>query len=78
MLLLQIILNEKKIYNLALINWYDFKYNSKNLKYKFNCPYLKRTDQFTLISIEAVDNVVHVVKRFCKQNTYFVNYYLFE
>ena len=72
------VIKEVNTYNLAFVNWYDFKYNEPNLKYKFNCPYLKRTNEFTLIPIEAIDNIIHIVKRFCRQNAYFVNYYLFE
>ncbi|RGB38455.1 hypothetical protein C1646_755712 [Rhizophagus diaphanus] len=77
-LLLQIVIKESNVYNLAFVNWYDFKYNQQNLKYKFNYPYLKRTDDFALIPIEAIDGIVHIVKRYCKENAYFVNYHLFE
>jgi len=72
-----VVINEASAYDLAFVNWYDFRYSEQNLKYKFNCPYLKRTNDFTLIPIEAIDNIVHVVKRFCRQNAYFVNYHLF-
>ncbi|GES88238.1 hypothetical protein GLOIN_2v1488560 [Rhizophagus clarus] len=77
LLLLQIVIKEINIYNLAFVNWYDFKYNQQHLKYKFNCPYLKRINDFTLIPIESIDDTVHIVKRYCRENAYFVNYHLF-
>jgi hypothetical protein len=73
LLLLQVVIKEMNKYDFALVNWYDFK----NSKHKFSCPYLERTDNFTLIPIETIDNIVHIVKRFCRQNAYFVNCYLF-
>jgi len=69
-----VVLKEVNIYDLAFINWYDFK---QNYKYKFNCPYLKRTNNFMLIPIGEIDNIVHVIKRYCRENAYFVNCHLF-
>jgi len=71
LLLLRIVI--KHLYDLAFVNWYDFQLN----RYKFNYPYLKRTNKFMLIPIEEIDNIVHIVKHFCSQNSYFVNYHLF-
>lgn len=61
--------------NLALIQWYDFKY--KRYPYIYGCPHLKLKELYNLIAIEAIRGIVHIVSRFGKENEYFVNKYIF-
>ena len=62
-------------HNLALIQWYDFKSNRN--PYYHRCPWLKLTELFNAIDIEAIRNQVHVISRFDKTNEYLVNKYIF-
>jgi hypothetical protein len=61
--------------NLALIQWYDFKYQS--LPYVYGCPLLELTEIYNIIDIEAIQDIVHIVPRFDKRNEYFVNKFIF-
>jgi hypothetical protein len=60
--------------NLALIQWYDFV----NLKQPclYECPLLKRLQEFLFIPIESIKEVVHIIPRFDKENQYFVNKFI--
>ena len=60
--------------NLALVQWYNFKF--KKNSYLYNCPLLKLDELYHLISIETIDNIVHIISRFDKDNEYFVNKYI--
>ena len=60
--------------NLALVQWYNFKF--KNNSYLYNCPLLKLDELYDLIPIETIDNIVHIIPRFDKNNEYFVNKYI--
>ena len=42
----------------------------------YNCPLLKLV-LYNFITIETIDDVVHIIPRFEKNNEYFVNKYLF-
>ena len=66
---------ESLTHNLALIRWYDFKFD-RNLYY-YKCPLFKLTELFNVIDIEAIRNQVHVIPRFDKTNEYLVNKYIF-
>ena len=67
--------SNKKILNLALIQWYDFK--SKKNPYYYGCSRLQLTELFNIIDIEAIKNQVHIIPRFDKTNDYLVNKYIF-
>lgn len=56
------------------MQWYDFK---KKTPYVYGCPLLKLVDIFNFIKIEAIEDIVHIIPRFDKDNEYFVNKYLF-
>jgi hypothetical protein len=64
-------------YDLALVQWYDFKYQAKNRLFKYDCPHLKLVEMFTLIAIESIIELVHIIPRFGKENEYLVNKFLF-
>ena len=61
--------------NLALIQWYDFKYQS--YPYLHGCPLLELTEIYNFIDIETTQNIVHIVPRFDIRNEYFVNKFIF-
>jgi hypothetical protein len=61
--------------NLALVQWYDFKY--KRHPYLYGCPHLKLEELCNFVTIESIEGVVHIVPRFDKKNEYFVNKYIF-
>ena len=58
-----------------MIQWYDFKL--ANNPYLYGCPRLKMTEFYNLIEIEAIENNVHIIPRFEKNNDYLVNRFLF-
>ena len=64
-------------YDFALIQWYDFKYQAKNRLFKHDCLHLKLIEMFTLIAIESIIELVHIIPRFGKDNEYLVNKFLF-
>jgi len=61
--------------NLALIQWYDFKFQTR--PYMYGYPHIKLKKLYNFVVIEAIQNVVHIVPRFGKTNEYFVNKYIF-
>jgi hypothetical protein len=69
--------NEKKEYEFALVQWYDFKYQAKNRLFKYECPHLKLIEMFTLVAIDSIIEPVHIISRFGKKNEYLVNTFLF-
>ena len=65
-------------FNLALVQWYDFRYkNDIQRLYKYGCPLLQITDMYNVIPIESIIELVQVIQRAEKQNEYFVNIYMF-
>ncbi|KAF0457167.1 zn-finger domain-containing protein [Gigaspora margarita] len=66
---------EAKIFNLALIQWYDFK--SKKTLFYYRCSRLQLTKIYNIINIEAIKDNVHIISRFDKNNNYLVNKYIF-
>ncbi len=65
-------------FNLALVQWYDFRYkNDIQHSYKYSCPLLQITDMYNVIPIESIIELVQVIQRAEKQNEYFVNIYMF-
>ena len=57
--------------NLALIQWYDFK--SQTRPYMYGCPHIKLNN---FVVIEAIQDTVLIVSRFDKTNEYFVNKFI--
>ena len=53
-----------KTFDLALVQWYDYKNNSKPDKYEF-------------IPVESGVEPVHIIQRFIKNDEYFVNNFMF-
>jgi hypothetical protein len=62
--------------HLALVQWYNFI--SPENPFLYECPLLKKTNKFNLIEIEAINDTIHIIPRFGKNNTEFlVNKFLF-
>jgi hypothetical protein len=74
LLMVKIEIEQKPSLNLALVQWYDFKFQKNS--YLYYCPLLKLVELYNLISIETIDNIVHIIPRFDKNNEYFVNKYI--
>ncbi|GES94792.1 kinase-like domain-containing protein [Rhizophagus clarus] len=66
-----------KIQELALISWYDFKYNNLNQLFKYDCPFMKVISMFIVISVDSIVQPVHVILRFGRTNEYFINMFIF-
>jgi hypothetical protein len=65
----------KDLLQLALVQWYDFKL--KRTPYKYECAYIKLTDIYNIVEIEAIHDIVHVIPRFGKKNEYLINKFIF-
>ena len=65
-------------FDLALVQWYDFRYknNSRQL-YKYNCPLLQITNMYNIVPVESVIELVQIIQRAEQENEYFVNIYMF-
>ena len=63
--------------HLALVQWYDFKYNNPYKLFKYDCPYMKIIQIFTIIIVDSIVEPVHIISRFSKSNEYFVNVFMF-
>ncbi|RHZ77337.1 hypothetical protein Glove_180g64 [Diversispora epigaea] len=74
LLMAKIEIKEKSPLNFALVQWYNFKFQKNS--YLYNCPLLKLVELYNLIPIETIDNIVHIIPRFDKDNEYFVNKYI--
>ena len=66
--------NEEPMH-LALVQWYDFKSSANPFLYE--CPLLKKTNTFNLIEIEVINDIIHIIPRFNKNNEFLVNKFLF-
>lgn len=69
------ILSINKTFDLALVQWYDYKNNNNPNKYE--CPWLFLTSQYEFIPVESGVEPVHIIPRFAKDNEYFVNFFMF-
>ena len=69
---------EDSSFDLALVQWYDFRYkNDERRLYKYDCPLLQIMNTYNFIPVESIIELIQVVKRIEKQNEYFVNMYMF-
>lgn len=65
------------------MQWYEFKHDKTPFVY--GCPLLKLADKYNFIEVEAIEEIVHIVPRFDKENKekkykkneYFVNKFIF-
>jgi len=64
-----------ELFDLALVQWYDYKNNGISDKYE--CPWLTLTSQYEFVPIESSVELVHIIPRFIKNNEYFVNIFIF-
>ncbi|RHZ80683.1 hypothetical protein Glove_132g248 [Diversispora epigaea] len=69
LLITEIRLPNKSPMYLALVQWYDF---IEKTPFVYGCPLLKLVEVYNFIEIEAIEDTIHVVSRFDKNNEYFV------
>ena len=80
---MEVILPNESPLHLALVQWYEFK-NDKT-PFVYGCPLLKLAKKYNFIEVEAIEEIVHIVPRFDKENKetkykkneYFVNRFIF-
>ena len=75
-MLVNIKVNEHE-FDVALTQWYDFRYKTKNRLLKYGCPLVQLLNDFNFIPVESIIELVHVVPRYDKNNEYFINYFMF-
>ncbi|RHZ72834.1 hypothetical protein Glove_238g17 [Diversispora epigaea] len=61
--------NKSTQLHLALVQWYNFK--SEITLFVYSCPLLELVELYNFIEIEAIEDTIHVVPRFDKNNEYF-------
>ncbi|RHZ82281.1 hypothetical protein Glove_110g25 [Diversispora epigaea] len=69
LLITEIRLPNKSPMHLALVQWYDF---IEKTPFVYGCPLLRLVKVYNFIEIEAIEDTIHVVPRFDKNNEYFV------
>ncbi|RHZ51697.1 hypothetical protein Glove_475g37 [Diversispora epigaea] len=69
LLITEIRLPNKSPMHLALVQWYDF---IEETPFVYGCPLLRLVEVYNFIEIEAIEDTIHVVPRFDKNNEYFV------
>ena len=50
-------------FDLALVQWYEFRYKNDSHLYKYSCPLLKLTNVYNFIPIESIIELVHIIQR---------------
>ncbi|RHZ80858.1 hypothetical protein Glove_131g28 [Diversispora epigaea] len=69
LLITEIRLPNKSLMHLALVQWYDF---IEETPFVYSCPLLRLVEVYNFIEIEVIEDTIHVVPRFDKNNEYFV------
>ncbi|RHZ85504.1 hypothetical protein Glove_65g95 [Diversispora epigaea] len=69
LLITEIRLPNKSPMHLALVQWYDF---IEETPFVYGCLLLRLVEVYNFIEIEAIEDTIHVVPRFDKNNEYFV------
>ncbi|RHZ82761.1 hypothetical protein Glove_103g91 [Diversispora epigaea] len=69
LLITEIRLPNKSPMHLALVQWYDF---IEETPFVYGCPLLRLVEVYNFIEIEAIEDTIHVVPHFDKNNEYFV------
>ncbi|CAB4415994.1 unnamed protein product [Rhizophagus irregularis] len=77
LMLVNIVIKNYSSFDLALVRWYNFRYNDQHRLYKYDCPLLKLTNEYNFIPVESIVELVQVIQRTECQNEYFVNVFLF-
>ncbi|RHZ83390.1 hypothetical protein Glove_95g39 [Diversispora epigaea] len=68
LLITEIRLPNKSPMHLALVQWYDF---IEETPFVYGCPLLRLVEVYNFIEIETIEDTIHVVLRFDKNNEYF-------
>ncbi|RHZ84782.1 hypothetical protein Glove_75g60 [Diversispora epigaea] len=68
LLITEIRLPNKSPMHLVLVQWYDF---IEETPFVYGCPLLRLVEVYNFIEIEAIEDTIHVVPRFDKNNEYF-------
>lgn len=76
-MLINVSIKNHSSFDLALVRWYNFRYKDKRRFYKYNCPLLKLTDEYSFVPVESIIELVHIIQREDYQNEYFVNVFMF-
>ncbi|RHZ59857.1 hypothetical protein Glove_360g105 [Diversispora epigaea] len=69
LLITEIRLPNKSPMHLALVQWYNF---IEEIPFVYGRPLLRLVEVYNFIEIEAIEDTIHVVPRFDKNNEYFV------
>jgi hypothetical protein len=64
----------KNPYDLALVCWYDIHPKESDV---YGCLQLYYTEEYNIIPIDSIDQEVHIVPQFDKENLFLLNKYMF-
>lgn len=76
-MLVNVVIKNYSSFDLALVRWYDFRYNDQCRMYKYGCPLLKLTSEYCFIPTESIVELVHIIQRAGYENEHFVNVFMF-
>jgi hypothetical protein len=77
-MLFNIKIGDDSSFDLALIQWYDFRYkNDAQRLYKYDCPLLQITNTYNVVPTESIIELIQIIQRAEKHNEYFANMYMF-
>jgi hypothetical protein len=76
-MLINVEIKDHHSFDLVLVRWYDFCYNDKRRMYKYDCPLLKLTDEYSFVPVESIIELVQIIHRAEYQNEYFANVFMF-
>ena len=76
-MLVNVDIRNYSFFDLALVRWYDFRYNDRCRLYKYDCPLLKLTNEYNFIPVESIVELIQIIQRAEHQNEYFVNIFMF-
>ena len=52
-MLINVEIKDHHSFDLVLVRWYDFRYNDKRHMYKYDCPLLKLTDEYSFVPVKC-------------------------
>ena len=77
-MLLNVEIEGYSAFDLALVQWYDFRHKNDEWRlYKYDCPLLQITNTYNVVLTESIIELIQIIQHAEKQNEYFANIYMF-
>ncbi len=76
-MLINIEINNYLSFDLAFVQWYDFRYKNDLSLYKYDCFLLQLTNIYNIIPVKLFIELVYIIQHSKYPNEYFINIYMF-